>query len=87
MTKQTNNETTLESRVLRRACDLLGGEKAVTKYLQVPSAELQAWLRGVEVPPRHVFLRAVDLLLERSDHHAATTITAAISRGKAKRAA
>lgn len=49
---------------LRHARDILGGDKDLAKQLRVPFAELQRWLAGKEEPPRQVFLRAVDIVLE-----------------------
>jgi hypothetical protein len=49
---------------LRQAGVILGGEKALARHLRVPLAELQRWLAGREDPPRQVFLRAVDVVLE-----------------------
>ncbi|HYG54573.1 MAG TPA: hypothetical protein VD965_04690 [Burkholderiales bacterium] len=52
------------SSTLRHARDLLGGDQQLAKHLRVPLADLQRWLSGEEPPPRQVFLRAVDLVLE-----------------------
>lgn len=49
---------------LKHARDLLGGDKALAKHLRVPLADLGRWLSGKEEPPRQVFLRAVDVVLE-----------------------
>ena len=73
--------TTLEARALQRACEILGSEKALSNHLKVPSAELQAWLRGTEIPPRHVFLRTVDLILGQGDRHPPdATVATAVPR-------
>lgn len=50
---------------LKQAGVILGGEKALARHLRVPLEDLQRWLAGTEDPPRQVFLRAVDVVLER----------------------
>jgi hypothetical protein len=49
--------------VLRKAAEILGGNAALCRHLQVPDAVLGAWLLGTDMPPTHVFLKAVDLLV------------------------
>jgi hypothetical protein len=49
---------------LRQAGVILGGEKPLARHLRVPLADLQRWLLGTEEPPRQIFLRAVDVVLE-----------------------
>ncbi|MBV8033044.1 MAG: hypothetical protein JO035_16135 [Betaproteobacteria bacterium] len=58
---------TLIVRVLQRAAQLLGGERALARRLHVPMPDLFRVLRGSEVPPRQVFLAAVDVLNEFDD--------------------
>jgi hypothetical protein len=58
---------TLEMRVLQRAAELLGSERALARALRVPIPDLFMWLRGSERPTRALFLAAVDILLERGD--------------------
>ena len=58
---------TLEMRVLQRAVELLGSERALARRLRVPMPDLFAWLKGTDRPPRALFLDAVDLLIERGD--------------------
>ena len=58
---------TLIVRVLQRAAQLLGGERALARRLHVPMPDLFRFLRGSEVPPRQVFLAAVDVLNEFDD--------------------
>jgi hypothetical protein len=52
-------------RVLRRAADLVGGERALARELRTPVADVLAWLEGAARPARPVFLAAVDILIER----------------------
>jgi hypothetical protein len=58
---------TLEMRVLQRAAEILGSERALARELRVPMLELFMWLRGSERPTRPVFLAAVDILIEHDD--------------------
>jgi hypothetical protein len=52
-------------RVLQRAVQMLGNERALARYLRVPMPELFMWLRGEDAPPQVIFLRAVDLLIDQ----------------------
>jgi hypothetical protein len=55
----------VQARTLQRAAELVGGERALARYLHVPLPDLYAWMRpGAESPPNQVFLRAVDLVLD-----------------------
>lgn len=53
-------------RALERGAELLGGEEALARYLRVSPTAVRAWLSGAAPCPGDVFLRVVDLLLERS---------------------
>jgi len=57
---------TIHSSVLQRAAELVGGAEALAACLGIPQAWLQAWMRGEGMPPTNVFLRAVDIITERS---------------------
>jgi hypothetical protein len=52
---------------LRRAAEILGGTEALQKHLQVPGSELHRWLAGESVPPKGIFLRVVDVLLNEDE--------------------
>lgn len=54
---------TVHTRALHRACQILGGVKALAKHLGVSASTLHRWLEGDEVPPASIFLKAVDLIL------------------------
>jgi hypothetical protein len=54
------------SRTLQKAAELLGGREKLRRELQVPAADLEDWIADKAVPPRGVFLRAVDLLLDET---------------------
>ncbi len=54
------------SRTLQRAADILGGRDKLSKHLRVPSKELDLWIADRAEPPRGVFLKAVDVVLEEA---------------------
>lgn len=54
---------TVYTRVLHRACQILGGVDQLAVHLRVSPPVLYRWLEGDDVPPSHVFLNAVDLVL------------------------
>jgi len=54
---------TVHTRVLHRACQIVGGVEQLARQLRVSRAQLHAWLEGEEPPPPAVFLKAVDLVL------------------------
>lgn len=54
---------TVHTRVLHRACQILGGVEPLARHLKVSLTMLHAWLEGEEVPPPGIFLKAVDLIL------------------------
>ena len=54
------------SRALLRAAELLGGRDKLSKVLRVPKDELDTWIRGDAKPPREVFLRVVDIILDET---------------------
>ena len=54
------------SRALRKAGELMGSYRKLSRYLQVPSDELQRWIDDKAVPPVAVFLRVVDYILDET---------------------
>jgi hypothetical protein len=52
------------ARTLQRAMEICGGEVELALRLDATPSHVALWLRGVETPPTHIFLRAVDLLSE-----------------------
>ena len=54
------------SRALQRAAELLGGRDKLAHILQVPKADLDTWIAERSKPPRDVFLRVVDLILDET---------------------
>jgi hypothetical protein len=57
---------TVYSRALRKAAELLGGREQLAKVLQVPAVQIDKWIADEGKPPRDVFLRIVDLILDES---------------------
>jgi hypothetical protein len=54
---------TVYTRVLHRACQIVGGVTQLARQLKVSRALLHSWLEGEDVPPASIFLQAVDLIL------------------------
>jgi hypothetical protein len=54
---------TVHTRVLHRACQILGGVEKLAKHLGVSVHLVHRWLDGDDAPPSHVFLKAIDLIL------------------------
>jgi len=55
--------TSVYSRTLQKAAELLGSRQKLAHRLRVPLAELEKWIAGVAVPPTGTFLRAVDVVI------------------------
>jgi hypothetical protein len=51
--------------VFKRASELMGGPETLAAYLDVSPVLVMAWIGGHVEPSEDMFLRAVDLLLER----------------------
>jgi hypothetical protein len=54
------------SRTLQKAADLLGGRKKLARVLRVPAKDLETWIADEAKPPLNVFLRVVDLILDEA---------------------
>ena len=54
------------SRAVRKAAEMLGGRAQLARTLQVPHDEIEKWILGEKKPPRELFLRVVDLIIEDS---------------------
>jgi hypothetical protein len=59
-------DKSLRTKALQVALRIVGSERALSRHLQVPAADLSKWLSGDETPPQAIFLRTVDLLVARS---------------------
>lgn len=53
------------SRAVRKAAELLGGRDNLARILNVPLADVNKWIAG-EKPPREIFLRVVDLIIDET---------------------
>lgn len=53
---------TFQTRGLRRAVKVLGGERVLRAYLMVTPEQLSLWLSGAQAMPEEQFLRVVNLL-------------------------
>ena len=51
------------TRVLHRACQMVGGVEKLAARLRVPVPTLFRWLDGEGEPPTPVFLKAVDIVM------------------------
>jgi hypothetical protein len=49
---------------LRQALAMVGDRNALAVRLRVSASDLTSWLDGVAEPPRHIFLKAVDIVME-----------------------
>jgi hypothetical protein len=47
-----------------RAAELAGGVQALSARLRLPVVDLMRWIQGEAKPPKGVFLRLVDLIVE-----------------------
>lgn len=54
------------SRALQKAAELVGGREKLARVLNVPAADLDRWIADQAKPPREVFLRIVDLILDET---------------------
>lgn len=52
-------------RTLIRAADIVGGAQELAFRLKVTPSHLSLWMGGLEACPGDIFLKAVDLVLER----------------------
>jgi DNA-binding transcriptional regulator YdaS (Cro superfamily) len=56
---------TIHARSIQRAAEIAGGAGALAFYLKVPSDRLEAWAKGAEEVPPAIFLKVVDIILDR----------------------
>ena len=54
------------SRTLQKAADLLGSRKKLARVLRVPTKDLDSWIADEVKPPLNVFLRVVDLIIDET---------------------
>jgi transcriptional regulator with XRE-family HTH domain len=54
----------VQSRAVRKAAELAGGQKKLAERLAVSVAEIEKWAAGKSATPREIFLRVVDLIID-----------------------
>ena len=54
------------SRAVTKAAELLGGRAELGRVLQTPVAEIDRWITEEAKPPREMFLRVVDIILDET---------------------
>jgi hypothetical protein len=57
------SQVTVYTRVLHRACQIVGGVETLAARLRVPVTTLYRWLDGEAEPPARIFLKAVDIVM------------------------
>ena len=50
-----------------KAAELLGGRNELARALQTPVAEIERWIADEAKPPREMFLRVVDIILDETN--------------------
>lgn len=58
--------TSIYSRALQRAAELLGGRDRLAKYLEADPSDVQKWISGEARPPQAIFLRVVDFIIDET---------------------
>lgn len=56
--------TAVHIETLKRAAELVGGQEALARRLEVAPRHLALWIKGMVSPPGEVFLRAADIVSE-----------------------
>ena len=54
------------SRALQKAAELVGGRDKLAEILHVPRTDIDRWIADQAKPPREIFLRIVDLILDET---------------------
>jgi CheY-like chemotaxis protein len=72
------------ARLLKRARGIVGGPDKLAEILAVQSAELEAWLAAKSFPPRPVFERVLELILDAEAAGGASRIRPAETRARAR---
>jgi hypothetical protein len=54
------------SRALQKAGELMGSYQKLSRYLQVPAADLQRWIDDKATPPVAIFLKVIDFILDET---------------------
>jgi hypothetical protein len=56
-----------QTRGLRKAAKLLGGEPQLRAFLGVPAGDLFRWVRGQTPAPREIVVRVIEFLAETEE--------------------
>ena len=56
------DQRTRYASTLSRAAETLGGRDRLARFLRVTPEKIEAWVKGVEVPPLEVFLGSLDVI-------------------------
>jgi len=62
----SNMASSIYSRALQRASELMGGRDELAKFLGVPATDVQKWISGGARPPQSIFLRVVDYIIDET---------------------
>jgi hypothetical protein len=57
----------VQSRVLQRAAQVVGGYGELQQRLQASRDDMTSWIRGAAVPPVAVFAKLVEILLDAAE--------------------
>jgi DNA-binding transcriptional regulator YdaS (Cro superfamily) len=55
----------VRTHAIRRASEILGGQRKLRKYLGVSALSLSVWIAGSEPPPTDIFLKVVDVIIDQ----------------------
>jgi hypothetical protein len=58
------------ARILQQCVALRGGRENLAAFLEVPQSDLAVWVEGKSGPPRAVFERAVEVILQEHERRA-----------------
>jgi hypothetical protein len=59
------DSNSVRAQTLARAAEILGGSRPLRAYLNVSALVLGMWMSGAAPAPTDVFLKAVDLVVEK----------------------
>jgi hypothetical protein len=55
----------VRTRAVRRAAEILGGSRPLRTYLNASALVVGLWISGAATPPPDIFLKVVDLIVEK----------------------
>lgn len=64
----------IQTRVIRRAAELMGGEEELAQLLNVVPSHLALWISGEALPPDDVFLKVADIITGQGVQKLATIL-------------